>query len=224
MQFISLLGIGFLLGLKHALDADHIAAVSTMISQTKDLKKSFSLGALWGLGHTATLFLVGTVILGWKLVIPEKLVWSFEILVGIVLIALGLDVLYQIRKRKLHIHEHSHGDKQTHVHLHSHEFSESHHHAHRSFGLGLLHGLAGSGALTLLVLATAPGLWQGLLFIGVFGAGSILGMLLASTIISLPFLVTANFAKLNYVVQTTAGIASIAVGTGMVYEIAQKLA
>lgn len=214
----TLLGVGFLLGLKHALEADHIAAVSTMVLQTKGLKKSSWLGMLWGFGHTATLLVVGLIILVWKLKIPERLAWSIELLVGVLLVILGLELLWKIKKYRLHVHKHSHEGQAPHAHFHSHEFSQSHNHAHRSFGIGLLHGLAGSGALALLVLATAPGLWQGLAFILIFGLGSILGMLLASTIISLPFLVMANFERLNSAVQIAAGIASIAVGAGMVFE------
>lgn len=89
LQLITLFGLGFILGLKHALDADHIVAVSTIVSQTKSLKKSSLLGAIWGMGHTTTLFLVGLAILGFKLTLPYKLALSFEFLVGIILVILG---------------------------------------------------------------------------------------------------------------------------------------
>lgn len=90
---ITLLGLGFILGLKHALDADHVVAVSTIVSQVRGLKKSSLIGAIWGVGHTTTLLLVGLVILIFKLVIPNKVALFFEILVGFVLVILGIGVL-----------------------------------------------------------------------------------------------------------------------------------
>lgn len=218
LQLITLLSLGFILGLKHALDVDHVVAVSTIVSQTKSLKKSSLSGAIWGLGHTTTLFLVGLLILGLKLVLPEKLALSFEFLVGIVLVVLGTDVLRKVIKDKVHLHGHKH-DNITHLHLHAHNTSQSHSHTHKSFIVGMFHGLAGSAALMLLVLPTVESMLQGLLFILIFGIGSILGMLITSTIIGLPFVFTTKFDRINNIVKTVAGTLSIVLGFTIMYEI-----
>ncbi len=218
LQLITLLSLGFILGLKHALDVDHVVAVSTIVSQTKSLKKSSLSGAIWGLGHTTTLFLVGLLILGLKLVLPEKLALSFEFLIGIVLVVLGTDVLRKVIKDKVHLHGHKH-DNITHLHLHVHNTSQSHSHTHKSFIVGMFHGLAGSAALMLLVLTTVESMLQGLLFILIFGIGSILGMLITSTIIGLPFVFTTKFDRINNIVKTVAGTLSIVLGFTIMYEI-----
>lgn len=215
---ITLLGLGFILGLKHALDADHVVAVSTIVSQTKSLKISSLFGALWGLGHTTTLLLVGLTILSLKLTIPDKIALSFEFLVGIVLVILGVDVLRKVVKEKLHLHGHRH-DKIIHTHFHSHNHPFFHNHTHKSIAVGMVHGLAGSAALMLLVLATVKSVVQGLLYILVFGIGSILGMLIVSGIIGLPFLLTAKFDKIHNGIKISAGVISILLGSIIIYEI-----
>jgi high-affinity nickel permease len=217
-QFITLLGLGFALGLKHALDADHVVAVSTIVSQTRSLKKSSLFGALWGAGHTTTLFLAGLVILIFKLAIPDKLALSFEFLVGMVLVILGVDVLRKIIRDKVHLHRHKH-DRLIHAHFHSHKGSPLHSHSHRSFIVGMIHGLAGSAALMLLVLATVKSIFHGLLYILIFGIGSILGMLITSAIIGLPFVLTARFDRINNSVTILAGTISIVLGLIIMYEI-----
>ena len=217
-QFISLLGLGFVLGLKHALDADHVVAVSTIVSETRSLKKSSLAGALWGMGHTITLFLVGLFVLIFKLTIPDKLALSFEFIVGAFLVVLGVDVLRKIRKEKIHLHKHKHGDV-VHIHLHSHKESISHHHSHKSFVVGMLHGLAGSAGLMLLILTTINSLSQGLLYILIFGVGSTIGMLMVSGVIGLPFLLTAKVNKVHNAVKLVAGTISIVLGFTIMVEI-----
>ena len=218
MKFVILLATGLFLGLQHALEADHVAAVSTLVAQTGDTKKSSILGAFWGLGHSTALFLAGFTILGLKIAVPEKLVLSFEFLVGLVLIALGADVMRKIRKQKIHIHEHVHDDT-VHAHFHSHEASDTHDHRHRSFLVGMVHGLAGSGALVLLALTTAQNTWQGLGFILIFGAGSVVGMMLMSMAISVPVRFAAEYRRLANLVAVLAGSASIIVGIATLYDI-----
>jgi len=218
LQLATLLGLGFVLGLKHALDADHVVAISTIVSHTKSLKKSSLFGAIWGVGHTTTLFLVGLAILIFKLTIPDKLALSFEFLVGIVLVVLGIDVLRKIIKEKTHWHRHQHG-KVRHTHFHSHEALSSHNHLHKSFIVGMVHGLAGSAALMLLVLTTVKSISQGLLYILVFGVGSILGMLLVSGVIGLSFLWTTRFDGLHNGVKVLTGSISIVLGFIIMYQI-----
>ncbi|MBQ04735.1 urease accessory protein UreH, partial [Candidatus Bathyarchaeota archaeon] len=152
--------------------------------------KSSLVGIVWGIGHTATLFLVGIIVLFLSISIPQELILSFEFLVGVVILLLGVLVLRSAVTVKIHLHHHSHGD-QTHIHLHSHKEGDSHHHIHRSFILGMVHGIAGSGALMLLVLSTVESITAGITYILLFGVGSILGMLILSAVIGLPFIITA---------------------------------
>ncbi len=218
LQLVTLLGLGFVLGLKHALDADHVVAVSTIVSQAKSLRKSSLFGAIWGAGHTAALFLVGLTVLIFKLAIPDAIALSFEFLVGIVLVILGMDVLRKLIKDQVHLHRHKH-DRILHAHFHSHEGSSSHSHMHKSFVVGMIHGLAGSAALMLLVLPAAKSIFQGLLYILVFGIGSIMGMLIVSGIIGLPFLLTAKSDRIHNTVKMLAGTISIVLGFIIMHEI-----
>lgn len=217
-QLIGLLSLGFVLGLQHALDADHVVAVTTQVSETKSLKKSSLLGALWGLGHTTTLLVTGALVLIFKWSIPDTLALSLEFLVGVLLVILGIDVLRKIRQSKAHIHTHEHEGRVVHDHLHSHKMQTSHNHTHRSFFIGLIHGLAGSAALMLLVLATVASIFEGLLFILFFGVGTILGMLVTSTIIAIPFKFAANINRLNKIIRTCVGVTSIILGFVVMYK------
>lgn len=211
MSIFPALGLGFLLGLQHAADPDHLAAVATMITRAKRLGEASRLGVWWGLGHTTTLWLVGLAVLIFQLAISPRLALSFELLVGIMLIALGANLWRQIIAGKLHAHKHQHADS-THTHLHRHERSPAHSHRHLSFATGLLHGLAGSAALVVLTLATAPTFWQGLLFIAVFGLGSILGMLAASTALTMPLLLWRRHCRALPITMAVAGILSVGMG------------
>ena len=213
---LALLGLGLLLGFKHALDADHIVAVSTIVSRTKSLKKSSIFGALWGAGHTTTLFLSGLLILILKISIPTKIALFFEGFIGVVLVFMGLDVLKNLRQQDSHEHIHSHNSIN---HIHKHDQFGLHHHHKRSFIIGMIHGLAGSATLMLLVLATVKSTIQGLLFILIFGIGSTVGMFLTSAVIGLPFVLTTKFKKINKIVKLLAGIISILLGITIVLEI-----
>lgn len=213
---ISLLGLGFLLGVKHAFEIDHIAAVSTIITKHKSLRKSTLLGLFWGFGHTISLLIVGLIVLLLKIKIPEKISLSLEFIVGIMLILLGLDVLMEINKNKIHIHKHKHGNKE-HIHFHSHKSTKYNHHNHipfkQSILIGLIHGLAGSAAITLLILTTIKSTFLGLIYILFFGIGSISGMMLISSIISLPLkLIPNNLQKTQKILKTTAGLFSVIMG------------
>ncbi len=217
-QVVTLLALGFVLGLKHALDADHVVAVSTIVSQVKSVRKSSLFGAIWGVGHTTTLLLVGLLILILKIAIPERVASSFEFLVGIVLVVLGIDVLRKVARDKIHFHKHQHGGV-VHAHLHSHAKSFLHSHVHKSFLVGVVHGLAGSAALMLLVLTTIKSVFLGVLYILIFGVGSILGMLVIGGIISLPFFFTAKSDRMNSTVKILAGAISILLGITIMYKI-----
>lgn len=216
LMLFTLFGFGFLLGVKHAFDADHIAAVSAIISKHKSIKSSSLLGMFWGFGHTIALFFVGLIVLLLKVTIPEKIALLFEFIVGIMLIVLGLNVLLTINKNKAHFHRHKHG-KEEHIHFHSHKLMKHHGHKHKLFHqslfIGLIHGLAGSAVLTLLVLTTIEIVWLGLIYILIFGIGSIIGMMFISSIISLPFkLVSNNLQKTQKILRLSAGLFSIVIG------------
>jgi len=213
---VSLLGLGLLSGISHAFDADHIAAVSTMASRKLSAGKSSLLGLFWGFGHAIALFIAGLIVLLLKITIPEKLALFFESIVALMLIALGLNVLLAIRKEKMHMHMHRHGEME-HIHLHSHKSAYYHRHDHvqlkKSLIIGLIHGLAGSAALTLLILASISSTMLGLTYILLFGIGSMLGMALVSAIISLPFrLIPNKLHNAQKLLRLSAGLISITIG------------
>lgn len=219
--------LGLILGVKHALDADHVIAVSTIVSEHKNLKWASLIGVFWGLGHTATLFAVGLLVIGLSVTISPRLALGLEFLVALMLVFLGASILWRsFRDERLHAHVHAH-NPETHTHFHLHGTSEedhSHPHPFRSmrkpFLVGMVHGLAGSAALMLLVLTTIPSPLAGLAYIFIFGIGSVGGMLALSSMIALPFVFTARrFTLLNRWIRLVAGIASVAFGLLLGWEI-----
>ena len=223
---LTTLVLGFALGMKHALDADHVVAVSTIVSQYRNPLKATLVGIFWGIGHTTTLLLVGIAVIVFKLVIPDQLALSMEFLVGVVLFALGIQILWKYLPKKKHTHVHDHGDE-MHAHAHSHLRKESeenvHHHPprqHRSLLLGMIHGLAGSAALMLLVLSSIQSPVEGVIYILVFGVGSILGMMVISTLIGLPFALSSRrFESLNHTIRFLAGALSTGLGIFLMIDI-----
>jgi high-affinity nickel-transport protein len=222
------LGVGFLLGIRHATDADHVAAVSAFVSQERSLRRSCLLGTFWGAGHGATLLLVGMGAVLFKLTISPRVAQGIEMAVGVALILLGGHVLLRsLGTWRLHGHVHSH-DGYTHSHLHLHLGGpEAHAHHHllrmgaRPFVMGILHGMAGSAALMLLVLATIPSPLGALAYILVFGVGSTAGMLLLSGVISIPFAFTADrWRTTNTVLQMLTGASSLILGLVLTWDIA----
>jgi sulfite exporter TauE/SafE len=222
------ISLGFVLGLRHALDADHLIAVSTIVSEQRNLWKSALVGGLWGLGHTASLMIVGVLVLVLRLSIPAKVALSFEFSVALMLILLGAHALWKFRQGEhFHLHAHREGGP-LHIHFHSHlkspETTGSHHSislGRKPLWVGMVHGLAGSAALTLLVLTTLPSPLHGLIYMFVFGVGSIAGMLLMSTTISLPFVLTARrFDRFNHQIRLLAGTMSVLFGGFLAYQIA----
>lgn len=192
----SLLAFGFLLGVKHAFDADHIAALSAIVSKNKSIKSSSLLGMFWGFGHTISLLVVGLVILLLKISIPEKIALSLEFIVGIMLVLLGLNVIMTIK------HNHKHAT------------------LNQSLLIGLIHGLAGSAAITLLVLITIKSFWTGMIYILTFGIGSIIGMIIVSSIISLPFIIiSGKFKRIHKVMDISAGLISTIIGLSILYDV-----
>lgn len=216
---LAVLGLGLLLGLEHAFEPDHVIAVTSLISKQKNLKKASILGLTWGLGHTTTLFIVGLIIILLKITIPETIALSLEFIVGILIIILGIYIIKGIIFEKKHIHTHRH-DGSTHIHIHSHKESKTHEHIHKSYVVGLVHGLAGSASLMLLVLTTIESTILGLLYILIFGIGSIIGMAIVGGIISLPFIITSKkFTTLNIGIRYATGIISIGFGAYLMIKI-----
>jgi len=220
-------GLGLILGIKHALDADHVIAVSTIVSEHRSLKWASLIGAFWGLGHTATLFAVGLLVIGLRLTIPPRVALGLEFLVALMLVILGASILWRsFGPERLHLHSHAH-NPETHAHFHIHgSREEDHSHGHpfnsmrKPFLVGMVHGLAGSAALMLLVLTTIPSPLAGLAYILIFGFGSVGGMLILSSLIGLPFILTAQrFTAMNRWIRVVAGAASVAFGLFLGWEI-----
>jgi sulfite exporter TauE/SafE len=213
---------GFLLGVKHSLDADHIVAVTAIVCRSRSLLRSALVGVSWGAGHTLTLVAVGIAVLVFKLTIPDKLSLSLEFVVGVLLVLLGVPLVWRLMVSRLHVHLHQHGDK-PHIHKHSHRDTSGHDHQHirRPLLMGMIHGLAGSGAITLLVVSTMSSVAQGLVFILVFGVGSILGMMLFSGLIGIPFRLVAGLSmRLDLWVRGAAGLISTALGLFIMWQTA----
>ncbi len=223
-ELFTMMALGFLLGIQHAFNADHVIAVSTLVTKNQSLKKSSFLGIFWGIGHTITLLAVGMAILTLKLTIPDRLALFMEFMVGAMLVFLGVVVIRELIINRIHMHSHLHG-RQAHLHLHSHVEEQAHIHQHikpefKSMMVGMVHGLAGSAALMLLVLTSAPSISSGLLYIVIFGIGSIIGMMGVSTLISLPFMVTAKkLENFSNKIKAGAGIISIGLGIFIMLEI-----
>lgn len=230
-SLIAVVGIGLAFGLKHATEVDHIVAVSTIVSEQRSLWRSTIVGALWGMGHTASLVAVGVVVLVMRVTIPDWVASWLEFGVALMIIGLGASALIRsLRKRRdFHLHRHQH-DGVSHVHVHFHEHETEHAgpvpaHSHsismigrRPFLVGAMHGLAGSAALMLWVVAQTNSLITGMIYLGIFGIGSILGMVIMSGLVGLPFVFTSRrLSGVHYNLQTLAGIMSIAFGLWYAY-------
>jgi len=225
MTPLATLGLGLLLGLKHAFDSDHLIAVSTIVTRERSAWRSLWIGLFWGIGHTFTLLLVGLAVLGLKKQIPPPVGLSLECLIGLVLVGLGLTTLYDCWRKQVHAHRHVHADT-LHTHFHMHANSPAHQHSHpvrlglRPVVIGMFHGLAGSAALMLLVVATIPSPALGLMYIAIFGCGSIISMGLISLLMGVFFsLATDRLHDLEYGVRLAIGTLSTAFGAWMVVEI-----
>jgi hypothetical protein len=206
------LGIGFLLGLRHAADADHVAAVSAFVAQHRSLARSCLLGTFWGAGHTAALLMAGGATIAFKLTISPAVERGLETLVAFVLVLLGGQVLLR-SLGTVELHRHDHGGR---LPRHTHLLRVG----RRPFLVGALHGMAGSAALVLLVLSTIAHPLGGLLYIVVFGVGSTAGMLFLSGLIALPLALTADrWTPLNTILQVTAGASSLGLGLWLVWDL-----
>jgi len=229
-------GLGFVLGLKHATEADHLAAVSTIVSERRSVLGAARVGALWGLGHTTSLFLAGLLVILLGISIPKPVAIALELCVAMMIVTLGTRLLFLISRKSHRIHVHSHvHDGQRHVHFHydeshdAHAAVQTHEGSHaglsqwRTYLVGVVHGLAGSAALTLLVLTEVMRNGRaamGLAYLLVFGIGSTGGMLIMSCVIGLPFVFgTKLSSSLPRLLQLSTASASVAFGVFYAWKI-----
>lgn len=221
---------GLLMGVRHAFEADHLAAVASLATRSRSVRSGILQGTAWGLGHTVTLLLVGGACLLLGRAVPERWASGLEALVGVMLLALGVDVLRRSRRQRVHVHVHQHGDGTRHWHAHRHEPQAvhepaRHEHDHpgrlpaRALAVGLVHGLAGSAGLFLLTLEAVPSLGTGLAYIALFGAGSILGMAALSAVIMVPLRAASPLmSRMQGGLEALVGLATVAVGIKILYE------
>jgi hypothetical protein len=226
-----ILGLGFILGMQHALEADHIAAVSSIAARRSSIRDIVKHGLTWGLGHTITLFIFAgaAILLGHA--IPEHLARPLETAVGFMLVGLGAHVLWLLWRDRVHFHQHRHGDGTAHLHLHSHGAGpaphqrSNHDHQHgfrwRSLLVGLMHGMAGSAALLVLVVSQFKDPLVSLLYVLLFGIGSMLGMGALSTVIAVPLAASARWLTwANRGLQAAVGVVTVGIGAMTIYSTA----
>ncbi len=232
----STLGLGFLIGMQHATEIDHVAAVSSIASSKAGVRSISRHGLFWGIGHTMTLLLVGGTCIILRTSMPDNLASQLEFAVGVMLIGLGAHVLYKLWRDRVHFHSHQHqGSGSTHFHAHSHRADRDEHgasqHAHvhddgvpwRTLVVGLVHGMAGSAALVVLTAATLDSPWWGIIYILTFGIGTAAGMALLSAVIAAPITLTArSLTFANRALQAIIGIFTCAVGVRILLETAHQ--
>ncbi|MGA9980798.1 MAG: high-affinity nickel-transport family protein [Candidatus Sulfotelmatobacter sp.] len=255
VNFLTVIGVGFLLGIRHATDPDHVIAVTTIVSRQRSIRHAGLIGILWGVGHTITILLVGAAIILFNLVIPPRIGLAMELAVGLMLILLGVLNLTGVtqwvthrftpghkHEGVIHSHAHNHGGE-VHAHIHSHN-PEVHLHMLldrerepegafqktlarmglyqllRPLAVGLVHGLAGSAAVALLVLTTIREPRWAIVYLLVFGVGTIAGMMLITMMIGLPFAYTGRrFESFNRGLGVASGLVSLAFGLFVTFQI-----
>ena len=227
---LTILFVGFLIGIQHAMEADHVAAVASLATGNRSIAHTARQGAAWGLGHSLTLLVFGGLVLLLDAVVPDRVAQALELAVAVMLILLGADVLRRVLRERLHFHSHRHGDT---VHMHAHRHaqcsrhdSDPHRHQHarglplRALLVGMMHGMAGSAALIVLALKTVATPLQGFLYILLFGAGSILGMAALAVVISLPLRYSArSLTWAHNGLQLLVGVFTIGLGSLMAYRL-----
>jgi ABC-type nickel/cobalt efflux system permease component RcnA len=228
--------LGFLLGVRHATDADHVVAITTIICRERTPRAAMLVGGLWGIGHTVTILIVGGAIILFGLVIPPRIGVAMELLVSAMLIVLGLMNLTGAGRRirsqvQVHAHAHAHAHDHDHDHDHAGPDAAAHVAAHaraafasvatlRPLAIGVVHGLAGSAAIALLVLTTIRDPARSLIYLGVFGGGTVLGMMFLTTAMMLPIALAARrFGSLEAIMARVTGAISLAFGLFLIYQV-----
>jgi len=227
-SIVAVLAIGGLLGLRHAFEPDHLAAVSTLATRPggKRLWSAARLGLIWGLGHTVTVGAVALLVLVLGVQLPARLWPAAELVVAGLLILLGTLVIWRYVRGRWHMHAHTHSAAAPHLHLHSHAADPSHEHAHaivgarRSLGFGIAHGLAGSGAIAALLVAAVPDTMSRLVYFAAFSAGTIVGMLGVSLTLSvLVRLAAERGARWATILHVGAAIGSVVAGVALAQQV-----
>jgi cytochrome c biogenesis protein CcdA len=197
---LSLLAIGFVLGLRHALDADHVAAVASLATRSASLRQMLRISAAWGLGHATTLIVAGGVLVLIGATVPDGVARVLEGAVGVMLVVLGIDVLRRTRTVRT-----------VQVHAHPHDWASGR--APRALAVGCMHGLAGTGGLLLLAMPAGRSGPVALLYLLVFSLGTVLGMLLFSALISVPLAISMQrLRRAAYLLEMLLGFANLALG------------
>ena len=253
VNLLTVIGVGFLLGIRHATDPDHVIAVTTIVSRQRSIRHAGLIGILWGVGHTITILLVGAAIILFNLAIPPRIGLAMELAVGLMLILLGVLNLTGVtqwithrftpghkHEEVIHSHAHTHGGE-AHAHIHGHN-PEVHMHLDRDgepegavqkalariglyqllrpLAIGIVHGLAGSAAVALLVLTTIREPRWAIVYLLVFGVGTIAGMMLITMMIGVPFAYTGRrFENFNRGLGIASGLISVAFGLFVTFQI-----
>jgi ABC-type nickel/cobalt efflux system permease component RcnA len=251
LGLVSILALGFFLGMRHATDPDHVIAVTTIVTRERKLSRSAMIGAFWGIGHTLTILIVGAGIILFDLVIPPRIGLSMELAVSFMLILLGIVNVRSFLKSMpqnagsggsggppFHSHPHSHGDY-IHHHAHGHN-PEKHPHAAeripvarldrvlsgftayrplRPLVIGIVHGLAGSAAVALLVLATIHNARWAIAYLLIFGVGTIAGMMLITMSIASAFRLAPSGQRFSRRLALASGLLSLGFGLVVAYQI-----
>ncbi len=248
ITLLSIMALGFFLCMRHATDPDHVIAVTTIVSRQRNVRHAALIGLLWGLGHTITIFVVGSAIILFGFVIPPRIGLTMELSVGLMLILLGILNLSGLTRwitetltamsPGQHAHSHEHGDY-IHRHLHGHSPGKHGHSENatpvgwmdrtlgrmgfyqvvRPLAVGVVHGLAGSAAIALLVLTTMRVPVWAVLYLLVFGIGTVAGMMLITAAIAVPFKFSENrFARLHRGLGLASGLLSLVFGLFIVYQ------
>ena len=207
----SLMALGFVLGLRHATEADHLAAISTIVTERRSLLSSSLVGAFWGLGHTLALLIAGVGVMLLRYQMTDRMAHAFELCVGIMLVILGANVLRTMVHRGT---SHRHPQMTVASHSHSEAWLVA-----RPILVGMVHGLAGSAPLLLLTLTVVSSPLPAFFYIGVFGVGSMMGMSIMSLLLGVPARLTVeHFARTHLALRGLSGLFSVAIGLFVVYE------
>jgi cytochrome c biogenesis protein CcdA len=219
-MLLSLLLFGFLLGLRHALDADHVAAMASLATRSPGMRATMRVAGAWGVGHASILVIFGTALVLVGATVPDSLARWLEAAVGAMLVVLGIGVLGRLRGKHIHAHAHDHDGGVRHAHLHIHEHGRAGHaHGHarglavRALLVGCVHGLAGTAGLVLLAVPAVESGTAAIAYLVVFGAGTVLGMMLFSLVISVPLAMSVKRLRwLAGALEAGVGIANVALG------------
>ena len=226
MTMVNTLLLGFLIGLKHALEVDHVVAVASLASKTTSVREGLTLGISWGLGHIITLSIFSSIVLILDTVVSAQLALTLEFSVGCMLVFMGGTIIQNIAKKRIHLHMHNHSDGTTNLHFHSHlQDNVEHQHTHtqqfsiRALLVGMVHGMAGSAALIVLTLDSVSSIETRLIYIFLFGVGSVIGMALLSLLMIIPLRRFEYAANRTYQsLQVFIGLVTLFLGMIIMYD------